>query len=79
MKNGETRKVHDTYCKAFVNMYEIHKSEVRICAFQVHNISRSGDTERDIVYSFSHTHTVPAKVRIGDPLRREPAQGMGVR
>lgn len=28
----------------------------------VHNISRSGDTERDIVYSFSHTHTVPAKV-----------------
>eukprot|EP00435_Cladocopium_sp_Y103_P072085 s118_g39.t1 len=28
----------------------------------VHNISRTGDTERDIVYSFSHTHTVPAKV-----------------
>ncbi|CAL1159415.1 unnamed protein product [Cladocopium goreaui] len=28
----------------------------------VHNISRSGDTQRDIVYSFSHTHTVPAKV-----------------
>lgn len=29
---------------------------------QVHNISRTHVPERDIVYSFSHTHTVPAKV-----------------
>jgi len=28
----------------------------------VHNISRTHVPERDIVYSFSHTHTVPAKV-----------------
>lgn len=28
----------------------------------MHNISRSHVPERDIVYSFSHAHTVPAKV-----------------
>lgn len=39
-----------------------HSKPVQKMQNIVHNISRTGVPERDIVYSFSHTHTVPAKV-----------------